>query len=85
MRSPAAGHPEAPPARPAAAGEALRALTLPLGTWLRVMPRAGCRGAERGRLWAWGQVSGIKRTRHRLLPRPLRVHAPRHTLTQTRR
>ena len=44
MRSPAAGHPEAPSARPAAAGEALRALTLPLGTWLGVMPRVGCGG-----------------------------------------
>ena len=49
MRSPAAGHPEAPSARPAAAGEALRALTLPLGTWLGVMPRVGCGGGGRER------------------------------------
>lgn len=47
VQSPAAGHPEAPSAHPAAAGEALRALTLPLGTWLRVMPRAGRGGGQR--------------------------------------
>lgn len=47
VQSPAAGHPEAPSGHPAAAGEALRALTLPLGTWLRVMPRAGRGGGQR--------------------------------------